>query len=211
MLQTLVLNGEEIIQDAWNLDGSKIAFPNLLDVVSRLQTQLEVQTVLLSTASLLREHPSNKPLPNQQATRVKHFIRFLFESSTRGKDRQMRLRNLDCTSLKLCGLSYTVREVIELPSRVFDFLVENIGDFVDRQQLSLLLCRDDINKAVLSDVDPDDDELFKSFVACSSPSFHISSDLNLIREKHILGYGLQHAGIKKVLHPPSNLSKHTLR
>ncbi|KAG5302374.1 hypothetical protein I7I48_02709 [Histoplasma ohiense] len=180
LLQALVRNGDEVIKDAWYLDESKIAFPHLLDVVSRLQRQLEVQTVVLSTTNLLRQNPVNKPLPNQQATRVKHFVRFVFEAATRGKDRQTRLRNLDCTSLKFCGLSYTVREILELPSQVFDFLLENIADFVEHQQLSLLLCRDDINKAVLSDVDPDDDELFKSFIACCFPSFPIALDLKLI-------------------------------
>lgn len=165
LLQALVHNGEDILQDVWNLTDFEISLSELLDIISRLQTRLEVHKALLSTAKLLRDAPSNKPLPNQQATRVKHFIRFVFEETARGKDRQRRLRNLDCTSLEFCGLSYTVKEILDMPSRVFDHLLENIAVFMERQQVPILLYRDDIHKAVLSDVDPEDDELFQSFIA----------------------------------------------
>lgn len=81
---------------------SEISSSELLDIVSRLQTGLEVPKALLSTAKLLRDAPSNKPLPNQQA-RAKCFIRFVFEETARGKDRQRRLRNLDRKSLEYCS------------------------------------------------------------------------------------------------------------
>lgn len=32
---------------------------------------------------------------NQQVTRIKHFIKFVFEKTTRGNDRPVRLRKLD--------------------------------------------------------------------------------------------------------------------
>lgn len=46
---------------------SEISSSELLDIVSRLQTGLKVPKALLSTAKLLRDAPSNKPLPNRQA------------------------------------------------------------------------------------------------------------------------------------------------
>lgn len=101
-------------------------------------------------------------------------MRFVFESNTREKKRQERLQKLDCSSLKFCGLSYTVREIIELPTTMFDFLVDNVADYVQSKQLSLLLCRDDINKVVLGDFDPEDEELFKCFVTCMS-TFNVNS------------------------------------
>ncbi|KUL81318.1 hypothetical protein ZTR_09580 [Talaromyces verruculosus] len=150
--------------DVWRLDITEIDVQNLLDSVSRLQTQLEVQGVLSTTETLLRSHPSDKALPSHQATRIKHFLKFVFEKISAESSRNMQLRNLDCSSLKLCGLSYTVREIVELPSRTFDFLVQHVSDFVQSRGLSLLLCRDDINKVVLGDFDPQDDELFKKFL-----------------------------------------------
>lgn len=57
---------------------------------------------------------------------------------------------------------------------MFDFLVDNVADYVQSKQLSLLLCRDDINKVVLGDFDPEDEELFKCFVTCMS-TFNVNS------------------------------------
>jgi hypothetical protein len=169
--------------DIWNLRTPGVDFSKLFESVSKLQTQLAVQTTLLCTERLLREHPSDKPLPNHQATRIKHFIKFVFEANPRETTKQnrlrKRLRNLDCSSLKLCGLSYTVREILELPSEIFEFLVENVASFIESSQLSLHLCRDDINKVVLGDFDPEDEELFKNFLAT-----HIGLRLTLRKSQH---------------------------
>lgn len=164
LLQSLISNNAQFMRDIWNLRTSEIDFSKLVDSVSKLQTQLAIQKTLLCTEKLLLQHPNDKPLPNQQATRIKHFIKFVFETSSREPTKQRRLRNLDCSSLKLYGLSYTVREIIELPSEVFEFPVENVASFVESSQLSHHLCRDDINKVVLGDFDPEDEEVFKTFL-----------------------------------------------
>ncbi|KAL4755869.1 uncharacterized protein BDW70DRAFT_33765 [Aspergillus foveolatus] len=164
LLQYLISSDARLGTDIWNLQISETDFSNLCASISKLQTQLTVQKALLSSERLLREHPSDQLLPNQQAIRVKHLLKFVFEKNNREPTRKRRLQELDCSSLKLCGLSYTVREITELASEAFEFLVKNIANFVESRQLSLHLCRDDINKAVLGDFDPDDEELFASFV-----------------------------------------------
>jgi hypothetical protein len=99
---------------------------------------------------------------------VKHFIKFVFEVINHSKERQTRLRKLDCNSLKLCGLSYTVKEVLELPNEQFDFLVENVVDFIHRQTLLQHLYCKDVNKVLQAEFNPEDDDLFKEFQKCSS-------------------------------------------
>nr|KMM66515.1 hypothetical protein CPAG_02854 [Coccidioides posadasii RMSCC 3488] len=146
LLQALVSNNVVVRQDLWHCKGLEIDFPKLLHLVSKLHTQLEVQNCLLSIKNLLQEYLSDKLLPNQQATRIKHFLKFMFEMNSCETSRKTQLHNLDCLSLKLCGLSYTVCEIVELPAQVFDFLVENAEDFVKHHELALLLCRDDINR-----------------------------------------------------------------
>jgi hypothetical protein len=172
LLQSLVVNGDRIKEDIWRHDGSELAIGQFRKITSELQTQLEVQEVLLSTAKLLRCHLSDKQLPNQQAIRVKHFVKFVFERATRAnvKDKQFRLQELDCTSLKLCGLSYVVKELVDMPSRLFDFLVAKLPSFAELHDLSLLLCRDDINKIIRGDFDPEDETKFAAFLLGRSHS-----------------------------------------
>lgn len=164
LLGFLTSNDHEVMKETWRLSSGEFDLPKLLASMTRFQTQLEVQSVLLSSEDQLWRYPTNKSLPNQQANRVKNFLKFVFEKTTRDSARQARLRTLDCSSIKLCGLSYTVREIIELPRRLFDFLVENVFSFVEQKHLVPHLCRDDIHKAVLSDFDPDDDEAFTKFL-----------------------------------------------
>ncbi|KAM4062518.1 hypothetical protein HRG_011239 [Hirsutella rhossiliensis] len=164
LLQQLVLNGDEIKEDVWCYNGLDLTLDKVLKITSELKTQLEVQTTLWSTAKLLQRHPNNQQLPNQQATRVKHFIKFVFGPPSRAKDRQLQLRELDCTSLKLCGLSFTVREIIEMDQQEFDFLVAKLASFAEVHNLAFLLCRDDINKIVHGDFEPDEEEKFKAFL-----------------------------------------------
>lgn len=150
----------------WHCDLAG-ASSRMLQRLSRLEAQLHVQRSLQGTANLLQEHPRDRALPNQQATRVKHFIKFVFEKTTRGNERHMRLRKLDCDALKFCGLTYKIREVLELSAAQFEFLVENIGDYVCRHKLSEHLYRDDVDKAVHGKFDPEDDVIFKEFLKCS--------------------------------------------
>ncbi len=166
LLQSLVNDWRKIKEDLWRGDGSEPPIDRLRDITSELLTRLEIQNVLLLTAKLLQSCRSDKQLPNQQATRVKYLVKFAFERTTRGNvsERQLRLRELDCTSLKLCGLSYTVKELVEMSSPLFDFLVAKLPSFVEIHDLSLLLCRDDINKIVRADYAPEDMEKFEAFI-----------------------------------------------
>jgi hypothetical protein len=168
LLQELERNLDKVREDIWCYNGPDLVSDGVLERVSRFYAQLKVQKALRTTAKLLRQHPGNQSLPNQQATRVKHFIKFVFEVTNRSKERQTRLRKLDCNSLKLCGLSYTVKEVLELPNEQFDFLVENVADFIRRQTLLRHLYRKDVNKVLQAEFDPEDDDLFKEFQKCSS-------------------------------------------
>jgi hypothetical protein len=197
------------MRDIWNLKNSELDFSKLLESVSKLQTQLTVQKTLLCTEKLLREHPNDKPLPNQQATRIKHFMKFVFEANLREPAKQKQLRSLDCSALKLCGLSYTVREIIDLPSEVFEFLVENVASFVERSQLSLPLCRDDINKVVLGDFDPEDEEVFRTFLTSKSNSFSLRAVRYLTPRKLTSRYALLYAGVSSKLPPP--ITQQTLK
>jgi hypothetical protein len=134
LLQELERNSNEIRKDIW-CDNSDHDFDGVLQCLSQLHAQLEVQKALQRTAKLLRQHVNDKSLPNQQANRLKHFIKFVFEKANRGHKQQIHFQKLECNALKFCGLSYTVREILELPTAQFDFLIENIADFIHRQKL----------------------------------------------------------------------------
>lgn len=186
-------NLDKVGEDTWDCDDLDDAFDSMVQKVSRLEAQLHVQRSFQRTEKLLREQTQDKPLPNQQATRVKHLIRFTFEKTTRGtgcslasrnsgnpagddgdtkqktlRERQTRLRKLECNALKFCGLTYKIKDLLELPAAQFEFLVVNVGHFVQRQELSQHLYRDDIDKVVHSKFDPEDDAIFKEFLKCSS-------------------------------------------
>jgi len=163
-LQEVERNLDKAIEDIWDCGDLDDVFDSMLQRLSRLEAQLNVQRSLQRTAKLLQEHTRHKVLPNQQATRVKHFIRFTFEKTTRGNERHTRLRKLECNALKFCGLTYKIKEVLELPAAQFDSLVANVGAFVRRHDLSQYLYRDDIDKAVHSKFDPEDEVIFKEFL-----------------------------------------------
>lgn len=158
---------DKVGEDLWIYDEPDLVIDGVKQRLSRLQAQAKVLTSLQTTANILRQQSSDKPLPNQQAIRVKHFIKFVFEKTTRGNERHMQLRKLDCNVLKFCGLAYKIKDVLELPTAQFAFLVENVADFVQRRHLSQYLYRDDIDKAVNSKLDPEDDDLFKEFLKSS--------------------------------------------
>ena len=123
--------GEEL----WNIDGPDDILNKVLERLSLLKAQLEVQKSLQATANLLRRVLSEKALPKQQATKVKHLVRFAFRKNSRqellrrgkeGKEdkegRHRKLRKLDCDALKLCGLSYTTEEIVKLGDAEFEIL-----------------------------------------------------------------------------------------
>jgi len=163
---------DKVGEDIWGCDDLDDIFDGIVKILSRLEAQLHVQRSLQKSAKLLRAKTCDKALPNQLATRVKHFIKFTFEKTTSGNERPTQLRGLECNALKFCGLTYKIKEILELPAAQFDFLVANAGDFVHRHELSRHLYRDDIDKAVHGKYDPEDDVIFKEFLKCSSVSTH---------------------------------------
>jgi hypothetical protein len=166
--------GEEL----WNIEGPDDIFDKVLERLSLLKAQLEVQKSLQATANLLRRVPSDRALPKQQATKVKHLVRFAYRKNSRqerlergkeGKEgRHQKLRRFDCDALKLCGLSYTTEEIIKLSDSEFEILQKGVEEFIHHRNLSYLLYRPDVDKAVDSKLeDPDDDESFDKFMQCT--------------------------------------------
>lgn len=168
-------------EELWSIDSPDDVLNGVLEMVLLLKAQLEVQKSLQATANLLRRQPSDKALPKQQATKVKHLIRFAFrknsrqellerseEGKERKEDRRRKLRKLDCDALKLCGLSYTTEEIVKLGDVEFEILQKRVAEFISYRNLSYLLYRPDVDKAVDSKLeDPDDDESFDKFMQCT--------------------------------------------
>jgi len=72
---------------------------------------------------------------------------------------------LDCDALKLCGLSYTTEEIVKLGDAEFEILQKRTEEFICHRNLSYLLYRPDVDKAVDSKLeDPEDDESFDKFM-----------------------------------------------
>lgn len=169
-LQEIERNLDKVSEDLWGCDDLDDVFDGMLERLSRLEAQLHVQKSLQKAAKLLREHPCDDVLPNQLATRVKHIIKFTFGATTSQKERPIRLQKLDCNALKLCGLTYTLKQIQELPAAQFDFLLTNVTVFVHHYRLLQHLYRDDIEKAIQSRFDPGNDDLHKNFLKCWLPS-----------------------------------------
>ncbi|CZS94284.1 uncharacterized protein RCO7_10332 [Rhynchosporium graminicola] len=162
-------------KELWNIDSPDDFFDKVFERLSILKAQLEVQRSLQATANLLRRVPGNKALPKQQAMKVRHLVRFAFRKNSRqelpgrgkkGKEgRHRKLRKLDCDALKLCGLSYTTEEIVKLGNAEFEILQERTEEFIHHRNLSCLLYRPDVDKAVDSRLeDPEDDESFDKFM-----------------------------------------------
>jgi hypothetical protein len=181
----------KIGNELWNIDDPDDILDTVLKRLLLLKAQLEVQKSLQATANLLRHIPSDKALPKQRATKVKHLVRFTFRKNSRqellergaegdGGDgggggeegRHRKLRKLDCDALKLCGLSYTTDEIVTIGDTEFEVLQKRVVDFISHRNLSYLLYRPDVDKAVDSKLeDPEDDELFDVFIQSTQCDF----------------------------------------
>jgi hypothetical protein len=135
----------------------------------RLQAQVEVLNSLSSAAKIIRDATSKKSLPNQLSTRVKHLIKFAFEKPTRDTDdRSSKMQKLDCNSLKLCGLAYKVKDIIEMPSQNFEILVGGcVAQFIRSHGLLPYLYHNDIDKAVNYPYEIEDEHLLREFLKSS--------------------------------------------
>ncbi|KJK73843.1 hypothetical protein H634G_10874 [Metarhizium anisopliae BRIP 53293] len=160
---------EKIRQDLWDVDSSDDALDKVLAKITSLKAQFEVQKSLQVTANLLRRQPKDRALPKQQATKVKHLIRFVFRKDSRGGDRSQQLRQLDCDSLKLCGLTYTTEDIVKMEHEKFELVRTLAAEFMLNRQLSPLLYRPDVDKAVDAVVEEPDDQESK-YNAFASPN-----------------------------------------
>ena len=128
-----------------------------------------VQKSLQITVNLLRQQQNDKALPKQQATKVKHLIRFVFWKQARGGDRHRQLRDLDCDTLKFCGLSYTTEDIVKMEDAKFALLQSHSVEYMHSRKLSHLLYRPDVDKAVDAKLeDPDDESSFDKFMQCTN-------------------------------------------
>jgi hypothetical protein len=159
--------------DLWQYHAQEVDLDSILRKISLLATQLEIQKELQATATSLRRHASDAPLPQKLASRAKHFLKFVFEQTDqeKEKEKQTQLRMLPPDVLIFCGLSFKVKKIYGMPSGQFDFLVANLADFIQRQQIADYLYRNDIDKAVHSSLKPEDINSFiafkKSMPTCS--------------------------------------------
>jgi hypothetical protein len=181
--------------ELWNIDGPDDILDKVLKRLLLLKAQLEVQKSLQATANLLRQVPSDKALPKQRATKVKHLVRFTFRKNSRQEllerggegdggggieeGRHRKLRKLDCDTLKLCGLSFTTEEIVKMGDAEFDILQKRVVDFISHRNLSYLLYRPDVDKAVDSKLeDPEDDESFDKFMQSTQCGFLKQTEAN---------------------------------
>lgn len=92
-------------------------------------------------------------------------IRFVFRKDPRGRARFKQLRAHDCDALKFLGLSYSIEEIIKMDDAEFEFLRNRGPEFFRRRELSRLLYRPDVNRAVDDLIeDPDDDGSYDKFI-----------------------------------------------
>ena len=74
---------------------------------------------------------------------------------------------MDCNALKLYRLSYIIKEIVKLGNAEFEILQKRAEEFICHRNLSYLLYRPNVDKAVDSKLeDPEDDKLFNKFMQC---------------------------------------------
>jgi len=152
----------KIGQVLWSIDDwSNI--DKILEGVSFLNAQLRVQKSLFPVINALQKTLRNKSLPGQRAKRVRTLTLFTFGQESEKAKKQYhklqekrqklrkRLRELcesDHDAFTLCGLSYTIEELLELDDVEFKILETRISQLIHHHNLSDLLIRTDVDKAV---------------------------------------------------------------
>ena len=74
------------------------------------------------------------------------------------------MQKLDYNALKFYRLAYKIKNIFKLPPAEFNFFIANVTNFIYYQKLSQYLYREDINKAVHSEFNPKNNNLFKKFL-----------------------------------------------
>ncbi|KAI8944339.1 hypothetical protein F4801DRAFT_585534 [Xylaria longipes] len=147
-----------------------------LQSTTKLQIQTTVQHDLLAGLDRLR-----KSCNQQNDQRIRNLVKFAFNccsntASDRRRERQLSLRRLDHSSLILCGLAYTVKEMEHMEGQCFAFLIDNVASFTELHGLSTHLCRENIAKVVGSciAVKTDDPAAYKAFIQSYSNAWFCS-------------------------------------
>ncbi|RYC65161.1 hypothetical protein CHU98_g1031 [Xylaria longipes] len=147
-----------------------------LQSTTKLQIQTTVQHDLLAGLDRLR-----KSCNQQNDQRIRNLVKFAFNccsntASDRRRERQLSFRRLDHSSLILCGLAYTVKEIEHMEGQCFAFLIDNVASFTELHGLSTHLCRENIAKVVGSciAVKTDDPAAYKAFIQSYSNAWFCS-------------------------------------
>lgn len=128
------------------------------DEILLLYIQLEVQKRFDDTVKFLRKAQSAELLPHRRHQRVLSLIEYVFKKyehksnlKQETKSKHEKLRGMDCDALKLCGLSYTVTEVMSFSEQHLDFISSSFTtEFIERRGISSLLYHPSINKVLES-------------------------------------------------------------
>ncbi|KAJ8119946.1 hypothetical protein O1611_g10496 [Lasiodiplodia mahajangana] len=160
----------------WQQTHSAQEIETFLESVKDLQTQALIQSSLANGMGILRG-----PRPQQSHQRIRNLVQFTCNTSDKFNDkekgRQGSLRSLDYSSLILCSLAYTVREIKEMKQEQFDFLIMNIADFVEIHKLSTECCEDSIRSSVMAckKRETTDPAAFKTFEKLCNEAFRYES------------------------------------
>ncbi|KAK4204857.1 hypothetical protein QBC40DRAFT_271891 [Triangularia verruculosa] len=165
LLERIERDLDKIGAELWDVDVPDSTLDRILQKLSSLKAQVSVQKSLQATANLLRQQQVGKALPNHRARGVKYLIHFVFRKESRRGARHKQLRDWDCNALKLLGLSYSIKEIVKMEDAEFELLRTRGPGFFRRRELSRLLYRPDVDKAVNVMVnDADDDGSYVKFI-----------------------------------------------
>ncbi|KAJ2984676.1 hypothetical protein NUW58_g5934 [Xylaria curta] len=121
----------------------------IVQEVTELLVQATVQLSLMKGQKMLLASDERQHI----GQRIEHFLNFTFGSITaanvRRQQRQEGLGGLDPFSLVFCGLSYKCKDIENMKQDHFDFLIDYIPSFVQRNGLSIHLSRPDISGKVM--------------------------------------------------------------
>ncbi|RYP72023.1 hypothetical protein DL771_004492 [Monosporascus sp. 5C6A] len=168
IIQSLIDISDGLYRSFDPFHGAPDSFDDIYSKVVEFKAQVEILKRLWDVVVLLRQHPYNA-LPNQRATRVKHFILFVFGISAPGRFRRgfydkngtntlSPLRELGYCGLMLLALAYTFGELANLDSETTKYLLPVTRRLTSCHEFSNLLLRDDVDKAVLGLITTPPDE-----------------------------------------------------
>ena len=125
-------------------DIDDTTFEDMHAKASSFLTQIAVQKRLNSTASLVR---NMKDLPIRRMSFNMRKLLASKDQSDQTKSRWSRLSDLDCQTLIFCTIS--VAGLALLPAEEFSWLLQNVGDYLEKQSLPPgWIARDQVRRVV---------------------------------------------------------------